>query len=102
MRRRVTRRLTKLQTMCKILKYRNIVKNGSVRLRLFFQFTQQKGSHAARNGIFGTQHEAMNQGMFNGVAFVCIYIKYGGVSWCDTVYWLNVLPALGRKEAEHI
>ena len=31
--RRVTRHLTRLQTMCNVLKYRKIFKNGSVRLR---------------------------------------------------------------------
>ena len=43
MRRRVTRRLTRLQTMRNVLKYSKIVQNGSVRLRFgcgyFFQFT---------------------------------------------------------------
>ena len=32
-RRRVTRRLTRLQTMCNVLKHRKIIWNGSVRLR---------------------------------------------------------------------
>ena len=38
-RRRVTRRLTRLQTMRNVLKYRKIFQNGAIRLRLFFQFT---------------------------------------------------------------
>ena len=42
-RRRVTRRLTRLQTMRKVFKYSKIVQNGSMRLRFgcgyFFQFT---------------------------------------------------------------
>ena len=49
-RRRATRRLTGLQTMCNVLKYRKILYNDSLRLRcgygpvvvrsrLFFQFT---------------------------------------------------------------
>ena len=40
---RVTRRLTRLQTMCNVLKYRKILENVAVavamRLRLYFQFT---------------------------------------------------------------
>ena len=32
-RRRVTRRLTRLQTMCNLLKYRKILSNGALRLR---------------------------------------------------------------------
>ena len=43
MRRRVTRRLTRLQTMRNFLTYSKLVQNGSVRLRFgcgyFFQFT---------------------------------------------------------------
>jgi len=39
LRRRVTRRLTRLQTMRNTIKYSKIVPNSSVRLRFFFQFT---------------------------------------------------------------
>ena len=38
----ITQRFTRLQTMCNVLNYCKIFKNGSVRLRLFFQFTKKQ------------------------------------------------------------